>query len=420
MNAPKNSNYAAVVVRIRQLKPLEGLDNLVAAPMLGNQALVDKGVQINELGIMFPPLCQLSERYTRENSLFRHSEYNADKTKTGYLEDTRRVRAIKLRGHRSDALFMPVSSLAFTGYDLSQLEEGMCFDELNGIEICRKYVVHRTEGSGKTKKNPTVKFVRVDEKLFPEVHDTDNFFREYDKLDKNADITVTQKLHGTSVRIGRVKVKRRLKLLESLVKRLGIKVDETEYDNVYGSHHVIKDVNNPNQQHYYDFDLWTAEGKKLDGLIPDGYVVYGELVGWVGEKPIQEHYTYNQVPGTAKLFIYRVVSINEQGRKLDLSWDAVKEFCDELGLTHVPEFYRGKLGAFDASSFMDTKYTERYANAVTLSKDSPCDEGVVIRMGNLHPRWLKAKSPVFIAHESKQQDQGKDDIEESGSTEAAA
>ena len=239
LEEPKNRNYSARVVRIRATSPLAGRDRIVAVSLLGFQAIVGVDTQVGEVGIVFPAECQLSEEFAGENDLFRHETYNKDTTKKGYLEDNRRVRAIKFGGHRSDCLYMPLSSLEYTGADLSSLNEGDEFDQLNGHEICKKYVVVKHVGSGRTQSRPNV-FARVDERLFPEMFDITQYHRVSDSLDPDMEVVVTQKLHGTSIRIANIPVNRRLSVLERVLRRLGVKVRETTYDSVYGSRRVIK------------------------------------------------------------------------------------------------------------------------------------------------------------------------------------
>jgi len=48
---------------------------------------------------------------------------------------------------------------------------------------------------------------------------------------------------------------------------------------------------------------------------------------------------------------------------------------------------------------------------VKLAKNSPCDEGVIVRTEGMMPNFYKAKSPVFLAHETKQLDTGDVDVE---------
>lgn len=416
LEAPENANYAATVVALTRIVPLENCDNVVGTPLLGFQAIVGKDSQLGDLGVVFPAEVQLSGEFASVNNLHRHTNLNSDQTKAGYLEDNGRVKALKFRGHRSDCLFMPLSSLAYTGADISQLQPGDTFDVLNGHPICRKYVIKRANpGISRVQKNKVKIFKRVDEKFLPEHYDTDNFFRNSDTIKPDQHVVVTQKIHGTSIRIGNTIVKRKLGWLEKLAKRLGVAVQETEFDNVYGSRKVIKDVNNPGQQHYYGTDIWSEEGKKLDGLVPENFIVYGELIGWTKDgAPIQKNYTYGVPEGTCELYVYRVAFVNGQGRVVDLTWDQLVEFCLDLGLKHVPELWRGRMADFiaDVESYLDRKLNAGgFPTAVPLAKESPCDEGVCIRVDGLVPYILKAKSPAFLRHETKMLDQEAVDME---------
>ena len=47
-----------------------------------------------------------------------------------------------------------------------------------------------------------------------------------------------------------------------------LKINKYVYDYVFGSRKVIKDPNNPDQNHFYGEDVYTREGKKLEGLLP--------------------------------------------------------------------------------------------------------------------------------------------------------
>jgi hypothetical protein len=422
LELPENSNYAATVVEVHRIVELDNCDNVVATPLLGFQAIVGKETAVGELGIVFTAETQLSEEFTRLNNLHRHGDLNDDESKKGYLEDNRRVKALKFRGHRSDCLFLYLDSLAYTGADLDQLQPGDTFDKLNGHDICTKYVLKRAHtGTPRVAKNKAVVFKRVDEKFLPEHYDTDAYFRNPDAIKPGQFVTVTQKLHGTSIRIGNTVVKRKPRLRDRIASRLGVAVQATEFDMVYGSRKVIKDVNNPNQNHFYGTDIWSEEGAKLNGLVPENYIVYGELIGWTGDgSPIQQGYTYGVPDGTCELYVYRVAFVNGQGRIVDLAWDQVVEFCLDLGLKHVPELWRGPMGDLDVETWLDIKFNDLLGIGVPLAKESPCDEGICIRVDGLAPYVLKAKSPKFFQHETKMLDKEAIDLEADGSLEDAA
>lgn len=408
----KNKNYCATVVRVKKTVPLANCDNIVGFPCFGYQAIVSKDTKEGDIGILFPAEVQLSDSFVRANNLYRHNAKNADIEQKGYIEDNRRVRAVKFRGNRSDALFLPLTSLQYLGLPLSALKEGDEFDTLEGEEICRKYVIETRHGNNITSSTISK---RVDVKFIPEHIDSANYFKYKDQLNKDVEVIVTQKLHGTSIRIANTIVKRNTSLLEKILRFFRVKIQETEFDYVFGSKKVIKDVNNSDQNHYYDVDIWTMEGKKLEGTLPENYIVYGELVGWTPMKaPIQKDYTYMLPEGQCELYVYRIAIINGQGILIDLSWDQVKEFCQQHGLKAVKELWRGKLRDFTVEAFLDKQFSEIYTDVVPLDAGI-VDEGVCIRIDKLTPYILKAKSPLFLEHESKQLDSGEIDLETEGS-----
>jgi len=336
------------------------------------------------------------------------------------MEDNRRVRAIKFKGNTSNGFFMPLESLSFTGININLLNEGDEFDNINGHEICNKYEVVRKN----QRQNVVIDkgFVRADKKFMPEHIDTENFFKNYDKISPDTEVIVTQKIHGTSIRIANTLVNRKPKLVERIAKFFGGQFKETEYAYLYGSRKVIKDANNPNQNHFYETDIWTLEGKKLDGILPENYLVYAELVGWTPEgKEIQRNYTYSLPIGTCELYVYRIAIINGKGNTTDLSWNQVKEFCQKNGLKHVPELFTCTMDnlckdAFKAmKNLLDVRYFETGArNALYLGENNDIvDEGVCVRADGLTPKILKAKSPKFLEHETQILDTGEEDLESS-------
>lgn len=420
LETPANEDYAARIVRVPAIIDLPNADRIKGIPLFGRQAIVGTDVQVGDIGVYFPAEVQLSERYVGYNDMFRHPEKNFDTTKVGYIEDNRRVKAIRLRGHRSDALFMPLSSLSCFGNPLlSDFQEGDVFDRLNGEEVCRKFMKRVREPRGF--KSPAERlFANVDERFFPQQdHITNFFYLGANYLDPATRVVITQKLHGTNIRIGNVPVRRKLSWLERIAKALGVKVQTKEYNTVFGSHHAIKGLHNTTGVHFYDHDLWADEGEKMATRIPHGFVVYGEVIGYQDSgRPIQSRYTYDRKPNDPderrSVYVYRVVFVNAEGVAVELSWNAVKVFCLNAGFKFVPEFYVGPLSGVDIESFLDVNYDEYHRASgyelfpmapVPLSPDSPCDEGVVVRIdAGLDASFYKVKSPIFIQHETNMMD----------------
>lgn len=420
LGKPENENYAATVVELQEVHSLEGSDNILGTTIFGFQAIVGKDTHAGQVGLVFPAETQLSQEYGYENNLHEHGNLNKDEGAKGYLGDNRRVRVIRLRKHTSSCLFMPLESLSYIkGFDPKELKVGDTFDKIGDHDICNKYVIKQTYKEARLEKNKT-KFIRVDKKFLPEHYDSDNYFRNTEVIPDYRTVVVTQKLHGTSIRVGNTIVSRRLRLRERIGALFGIAIATTEYDYVFGSRKVIKDVNNPNQNHFYTTDIWTEEGKKLEGLIPEGYLLYGELVGYTASgEPIQKNYTYQTPVNTAQLFIYRVATVSPLGFICDLSWDQTTEFCRDRGLKTVPEIWRGTMVEAKQliPGWMDIKFKESgYTDALALDPESPCDEGVCIRVDGIAPYILKAKSPLFYEHETAMLDEEALDLEAEGST----
>lgn len=428
-----NAGYAANVVEVTEtnLVALPGMDNLNALHALGYQALVSKDIKPGTRVLLFPAETQLHEDFAAHNNLFRHSENNVDPTQKGYLEDNLRVRAIKLRGYRSDALVLPLTSVDFITVALGnkpyeewewELLGDQIFDHVEGTEICRKYI---RPGTKNTNQPAQPKKVRVATKFFPEHFDTTRYAGNEHLIPQDAHVTVTQKLHGTSVRLAHVPVERTLSRWEKVLKWLRLPVQTEEYAIVSGSRRVTKSIAGEGvaeKDHWYGTagDVWSEVAQERGHVIPKNFMVFGEIIGWtMDNKPIQKGYTYNLSVGEHELYVYRVAQVNPDGLVVDLSWGAVKQFCRERGLSHVPELWAGTIPAYRAyfDEFLDIRFFEdqdlREENPVPLSDPKSVDEGVAIRWdgAGYQPVVLKHKSPEFFQYESKNLDAEVVDIE---------
>ena len=413
-----NPNYAAFIYEVTQTHPLDGLDNLVGVNVGGYQALVPKTTKPGDRFVAVVAGTQISASCAMLLNLHRDSSLNADKNQTGYLENNRRVKAIRLRGNASNALLLDINLFPV---DLSGERVGTEFDHINGVEFSRKFVVptkgNTNNGSAVVKKHKS----GVTPEQFPEHYDTPQWHRVSQEF-AGKDVTVTQKLHGTSLRAGWVEIDRPAKWYERLLIKAGVPVSLKEWKFVVGSRRVIKTECDGN--HWYSTDIWSeyAQTHNLAEALPKGVMVYGELIGWLPDgTPIQRGYTYNLPKGQAALYIYRVV-VNGY----DLSDAAMREFAAQRGLKVVPllasysssQTRTGRLNDY-LNVLTDKKFNELSAWAdespVPLSPDSPCDEGVVIRAEGITPHVAKYKNPMFYEHESRAMDKGEVDIEDAAS-----
>ena len=409
LKEPVNESYAANIVELRDTFPLDGLDNLVGARFMGYTALIPKNYGPG-LYVMFPPETQLSEKFCRENNLYREPTLNANPKEKGYAEKNRRVKALKLRGNVSSCMILPLSCFDYLGVDTSEFKEGDIFDHIGDEKICEKYVIKSADGTPATKtKMPKS---RVDSKLFPLHVDSQQWFK-HDKEYADKFCIITQKIHGVSWRGANILVNKKLTWKDKIAKKLGIHVPDQEYALIAGSRKVTKDPNNPNQNHFYKQDIWSIMLDEVKDAIPKDHIVYGELVGYTPDRAeLQKSYTYDAKPGKMKLYVYRVAQINPDGDLVDYSWDGVKAFCNERGLEYTPELTRCFGRELNVDNYMNKRYYDAgFRQSVPLSDSKLPDEGICIRAEGIIPSIAKAKAPEFLVHESSDLDSGNIDIE---------
>ncbi|MCK9445977.1 hypothetical protein M0Q50_03695 [bacterium] len=239
----KNGNYCAIVVDIKTLVPMEGCDNIQHAVIMGNRVVVSKTVKIGDVGLYFPVETSLSKDFLKVNNLYKDKTLNSDTEKKGYFEENGRVRCMRLKGFKSEGLFMPIDSIAEFLEKGDVVNIGDVFDELNGTEICKKYViktkVQGTPGSKKGGKSPK-KVSKLIEGQFKFHQDTSMLYRNIHRIKPDTLVSITYKLHGTSSISSKILCKKTLKWYEKILKRFGVNVVDTQYDNIYASRRVIK------------------------------------------------------------------------------------------------------------------------------------------------------------------------------------
>lgn len=454
VNKPKNENYAAIVVQIKTLVPLENCDNVQAAIILGNQVIVSKEVRVDDIGLYFPLECQLSQKYLSNNNLYRKPELNNDPTQKGYFEENGRIRCIKFRGmHKSEGLFMPIGSLGFvfpeifnpskTGLWLPKdffIEIGDTFDELNGIEICNKYIPKntRTPGMpGKNKKGKSSKISKLIANQFKFHDDTGMLYKNLHTLNPDTFVNISYKMHGTSGISSRILCKKALKWYEKALKFLGINIVDTEYSDVYASRKVVKNEElNPKVKHFYDDDIWGVAHKELLPFVLNGMTFYYEIVGFLPSGGyIQKDYDYGCDHKEHKIYIYRITYTNIDGKVFEFSATQVQNFCKEKGLNAVPELFSGKVSRFITIAeqilgkeprifnleedqdlirehflqLLKDLYNEKNCY---ICKNKVPEEGAVIRLEKNEFEAYKQKSNRFYEKETKELDSGEINIED--------
>jgi hypothetical protein len=403
-------SYKAIICRIKTSKH-PNADRLQLAEAAGYSCTVGIDHPDGELGILFPEGGQLSETFCTMNKLCRKDG--------GYLEDSRRVKALRLRGVNSEGLWLPLSTLvAWLGY-MPDVCEGDEIDVISNLPLCQKYItpaVRRMMASqNQTERNKGRQFAAL-----PRHYDTPQL-RSSALQRPNAEgfhIVLTEKLHGTSGRTGRVPVEQEPRWYHKLINRVfgAAWRPKACIETVSGTRNTII---NPD-----DASFRGKIHRMIAPALVEGEIWYYEIVGHDDNgRPIMPahstesldkkerkrlgdkvHYHYGYVD-TCAVFVYRIVingreftfpEIEERIRyfnskcKNDVFWS-----CD---VKTVPWLDYLPVGISD-DHLKD--WCNKHSSGPSLTRECPIMEGVCLRVegDSFVSQWYKYKSFLFCCLE---------------------
>lgn len=421
-----SSNYACTVVKIGTPFEIPQSDKIQRVVLLGNNVIVSKAVKEGDLMLYFVAGTQLSEDLCFHNNLYDSPELNKNVEERGYISSRRRlIKALKLRNIISDGMLLPLSALDYLEQGKLDakgfLKVGDTFTHIGDIEVCQKYIVpvkQSTQGSGvKQPKENRMKELLI-ENQFKFHHQTAHFARNLEQFKLDTQLIITRKYHGSSLILSHVLIHKKLGWVERMLDKF-IPQIKSVYGYVFSSGKpksclpkgiLVDDFNwNSPTSSFYSADIWRKAYDIHKDKIEKGISLYGEIVG----EGIQgADYTYGF---QYEIFIYRITQTNVDGITYELSWEAVKNYCNKYGLKYVDEYFVGKVsdfynpvagdeGEFDLLEVLKEKYLDKSYD------DCPVDEGVCIRVRDTD-KIYKLKSPRFIAGESAELEKGISDGE---------
>ena len=439
-----NPNYLAKVVQLPPLRKHSNADRLQCVSIDGNNVITDMTAKEGEYYVFFPLESAINKDFLAWSNGYEDKALNADKEKKGFFNNKGRVRAIRLRGERSEGYICPLEVFllwisetfdpkAIHEYDLDGYKEEY-FDSwhdtakgsLNDVVLVEKYVVKhkhvQNAARNTTKKVRRSKLVDGQFKLHV---DTQQFKRYTDAIKADDIISVTYKLHGTSFVVGKVLCNKPLKWWERGLKAIGVPIETVHYDTIYASRKVVKNAFEEayDPVHFYGYDLWEDIAKTLEEALTPGITLYGEAVGYTRNGAfIQTPFDYGCRENTFETYIYRITMTNVAGRVFEFTTQQVKDYCLKNNLKYVPELYYGKAfhlsPMFGAGMPETTEILLKDLSDLYLEKDCwMCNnkvpaEGVVIRREIFDIEAYKFKSFKFLEFETKQLDSGEAGLEE--------
>ena len=446
--------YSAIITRIRNVRPHGNANKVQLGTCHGNQVVIGLDTQEGDEGIYFACDGQLSKEFCSANNLYRDSEQNKDSSKTGMFDPNGRVRAQSFRGQKSDGFWCPISNLNFIkGFDSKKYEEGYEFETMENVPVCSKYINPATlkipsENQGKKTKRAKSSI------MFKEHFDTGHLGKSLSSFTYGKNFIVTEKIHGTSSRIGHVLVEKNHKWYEKILNKLGISIKDKEWKYLNGTRRVVIEESKGVQ--FHDPTIRDKAFSLFNGNLRKGETVFCEIVGFESTgKPIMGSvdiktmkdkefekrwkkpdgsttmtYSYGCGPTECQIYVYRITLTNEDGQSIDYPWEDVKSRCLEIGVKHVPEIeiftldsiYHQLKKGHDSDYVPDDrdvhdafmKKIDDFVEGPSLLDDSHIREGVCVRIegSGFNNSTYKHKGFAFKIMEGIIKDSGVVDTEE--------
>lgn len=384
------SEHCGFVVEVKDLRKHGNADRLMVATFFGNDTIVSLDTKVGDVGVYFPIDIQLSEEYCTQNDLVRRKDEYGN-TCGGYLDpEKRNIKALKLRGEKSDGLFMPLKSFDYIYSDgaANHLTIGDKVEMLEGHEICRKYIPKRRTstapvGAGNRTRKKKVPIAP----LFMEHADTEQLNYNLAAFHAGDLVEITLKMHGTSARTGYLPKFKGYKrtIWDIITRKPGTPIYDWGY--VTGTRRTV--LNDFAEGGYYgDNAFREGPAKFFEGKLNKGETVYYEIVGYtctgqpimasqsnkqvdklLGDKSFSKQYgattefsygcdpkgervisywdkehtfpaAVEQVP-QQDFYVYRMTMTNEDGDVVEYSPDFMRYRCEQMGAKSVIPFWRG-------------------------------------------------------------------------------
>ena len=427
--------YCGYITTLKNVRPHPNADRMLLADCFGNTVCVGLNSVEGEIGLYLPSDGQVSMEFAKENNLLRLYDENGHSIPGGgYLEpDKRNIKAISLRGVKSDGIFLPIACLAYTGANLDDINVGDTINVVNGHDICQKYIPRGQRNDDNRAGNRTRKKKVPIAPLFTEHADTEQLAYNLDAFRPGDEIEITLKMHGTSQRTAYVPVFKGYKdtMFSKFINKIlmGLKVRKNwgpdgrkafydslkhgdpiyDWGYVSGTRRTV--LENYDGGYYGSNEFREKHSKFFEGKLWKGEEVYYEVVGYThtgapimatGNTPkeyVKEYgkkmeFSYgceshpktftgynDSAPGyqnqpvevnipQSDIYVYRMTMTNEDGDVVEYTPDFMRYRCEQMGVKTVPVMWKGTIPAHTA-------------------------DAAAIRLGQDAGAWVKEKAEEF-------------------------
>lgn len=420
-------NHCGYIVKVKELRKHPNADKLYIATFFGNDTCVSIDTQVGDIGVYFPCDLQLSLEFCIANHLCRKlPDGTAD---TGYMEvDKRNITAIKLRGERSDGLYLPISCFNYCYDDdaSAYLKVGDIINEVNGHPICNKYIprTRKQNNTNNSNVSKTRKHKDPIAPLFKEHIDTAQLAYNLNVFKPGDLIEITRKLHGTSARIGYLPVLKGYKrtLWDKITRKDGTPI--YQYDYIDGTRRTL--LTGYDGGFYGSNEFRKHFHEAIEGKLHEGETCYAEIVGFTDDgTPIMGSVSNKKTNDKAFIkqygdmttfsygcdltgvtapkndfYVYRMTLTTHDGYTVEYSPEYTRYRCEQMGVKFVPVEWCGYIPEHPASENDDTitagewimNKAEQYYDGPEPIDPRHVREGVVVRL---------VDKPSFTAYKIK-------------------
>lgn len=406
--------YKAYITALTNVRKHPNADRLLLADVFGNTVCVSTDYTEGQVGVYFPTDGQLSVEFAEKNNLLRKKD-DAGNNIGGYMDpDKRNVTAIRLRGEKSDGLFLPMSALNYCyahGDASIELRVGDVIDGVvNGHDICQKYIPRTQHRQGTPSAgNKTRKHKVPTAPLFAEHADTEQLAYNLGAFKVGDEIEITLKMHGTSTRTAYLPVLKGYKrtIWDRLFRRQGTPIYDWGY--VSGTRRTV--LENWEGGYYGDNAFREPHCKVFEGKLYKGEAVYSEIVGFTtsgapimgscdNKKLNDKEFIKQYGPTTtfsygcssdgetlpqSDLYVYRMTMTNEDGYVVEYPPHLVRYRCEQMGVKCVPLLWKGTIPENEEIIYVD-KDGDDVADADEVAFVKKTEPG----------EWILAKANEYV------------------------
>jgi RNA ligase (TIGR02306 family) len=319
----ENQNSVCFIATIKEVKVIEGADNIEQVVVGGWNAITKKGeYKIGDIVTVATTDAVIPQKMSDLMGV------------TSYLRKGQRVRTVKLRGVYSECLIIPFAYCKDAAkLSNTRWEEGEDMMGYLGITKYEPPVKQIQLASGRKIKWRDNQNFHIYYK-FPNLKNVEGMFTEEDLVE------ITRKIHGTNARFGIVR-KSKLSFWDKVKKFFRLADKWVDYEYIYGSHNCEK---GSDSQGFYSTDVWRTIAEKYsikeklwdyikseNAEIGEGIILYGEIYG----AGIQKNYEYGL---TDIEFVGFDIKLNGEYLNTFSAWNLIQ---NDLELPYVEILHYG-------------------------------------------------------------------------------